>query len=103
MQDRSAGMGWQEKVFRMSIALSRGILTVSIDLELDPLHCRPRQQLSLDRVGTQLLELLARYRIPATWAVADPAVSAATEKLSASGQGHEIAVLGDQAWVGSDA
>ncbi len=87
----------------MSIALPNGILAISIDLELDPQHCRPHQQRSLDRVATQLLDLLAKYRLPATWSVADPAISAATEKLVAAGAGHEIAVLGDQAWVGSNA
>jgi hypothetical protein len=87
----------------MSIALPTGILAISIDLELDPQHSRAQQQRSLDRVATQLLEVLARHGVPATWGVADPAISAATEKLVAADAGHEIAVLGDQAWVGSNA
>jgi hypothetical protein len=87
----------------MSIGLPCGILVVSIDLELDAQHCRPQQQRSLDRVATQLLDLLIKFQLPATWAVADPAISAATDKLLAAGAGHEIAVLGDQAWVGSNA
>jgi hypothetical protein len=87
----------------MSIALPNGILAISIDLELDPQHCRPQQQRSLDRVASQLLDLLGKHRLPATWAVADPAISAATEKLVAARAGHEIAVLGDQAWVGNNA
>lgn len=87
----------------MSFALPTAVLSVSIDLELDAQHCRPQQQQSLDRVATQLVDLLGKYQVPATWAVADPALSAATEKLVGAAAGHEIAVLGDAAWVGQNA
>lgn len=87
----------------MSFALPTAILSVSVDLELDAQHCRPQQQRSLDRVATQLVDLLGKHQVPATWAVADPALSAATEKLVGAASGHEVAVLGDAAWVGANA
>lgn len=87
----------------MSIALPTAILSVSVDLELDAQHCRPQQQRSLDRVATQLVDLLSKHQVPATWAVADPALSAATEKLVGAAGGHEVAILGDAAWVGANA
>ncbi len=85
----------------MSIALPRGILAISVDLELDALQSRPQQQRSLTRVATQLLQLFAKHRLPATWGLADPAVSPSTELLTRSNIPHEIAVLGDSMWVGS--
>ncbi len=86
----------------MSTPSRPGLLAISIDIELDAQHSGTRDQLALDRVAGRLLEMLTRSGLPATWAVADPAESAATEKLTAAG-GHEIAVLGDAAWVGASA
>lgn len=82
-----------------------GTLLLSVDLELDldhqdfPVHER------LDDVRRQLLGWMRELNISATWAVADPALSVATEPILAasagsSNSGHEIAVLGDQAWLG---
>jgi hypothetical protein len=42
-------------------------------------------------------------RIPATWAVSDPAHSAATSLLLKSAVDHELAILGDANWVGPTA
>ena len=58
---------------------------------------------SLETVTAELAERLARYNLPASWAVADPAVSAATERLLHAGAAHEIAILGDRSWVGREA
>ena len=77
-----------------------GIVTISIDLELEIEHYTSHAQRHLDRVRSQLIELLEVHQIPATWAVADPARSAASEPILASRVRHEIAVLGDRAWVG---
>ena len=63
----------------MNIVLTSGILAISIDLDLDVQRRGGDQQGSLETIGRQLTDLLARYHLPATWAVADPAVSAATE------------------------
>lgn len=87
----------------MSFVLSTGTLAVSIDLELDPFRRYANQQQSLEAAGSRLLGILARHRIAATWGVADPAVSAATERLTATSEKHEIAVLGDHTWVGHEA
>ena len=78
----------------MSFVLPAGVLAISIDLELDPLRRIADQQHGLEAATDRLITLLDTYRVPATWAVADPAVSAATDRLTASGSSHEIAVLG---------
>lgn len=87
----------------MSIALPSALFAVSIDLELDPMRHERNQSHSLDAAAKSLVRVLSRYRTPATWAVADPAISAATDQLLADELGHEIAVLGDRTWVGKEA
>ena len=85
-----------------------GSLVISIDLEL-----APRQRMRLDdqrRLASTtdvLIEALRNCGIAATWAVADPAVSAATDAILAAAQdrnaGHDVAVLGDPTWIGPQA
>ncbi len=87
----------------MNIVLTSGILAISVDLDLDVQRRGGDQQKSLETIGRQLADLLAQYRLPATWAVADPAVSAATDRILASNPAHEIAILGDRTWVGREA
>jgi hypothetical protein len=43
------------------------------------------------------------HRLPTTWAVNDPAHSAATPLVMRSTAGHELAILGDSYWVGPTA
>jgi len=86
----------------MSCVLPSAVFCISVDLELDPLRSGRDQPKSLDATTRRLLKLLDEYRLPATWAVADPAVSAATEVLLSSETGHEIAILGEQTWVGNE-
>lgn len=78
-----------------------GTLILSVDLELDRQSQEPTFVRRLDAIGRELVELTSTHRLPATWAVADPTLSAATESILAAGVGHEIAVLGDQAWLGT--
>jgi hypothetical protein len=85
----------------MSASLARGTLTISIDLDCDV--ARLAGQAALEDLTGRLLELLARYQMPATWAVADPAVSAARGRVCEIGAGHELAILGDATWVGREA
>jgi hypothetical protein len=77
-----------------------GTLILSVDLELDLDHQDLPGQERLDHVRRQLVEGMRQAGVAATWAVADPALSAATESILAADPGHEIAVLGDQAWLG---
>ncbi len=49
---------------------------------------------TVDRV----LELLARYQLPATWALPEPAGSAAGGVVLRRG-GHEVALLGESVWA----
>src|SRR5262245_66676994 len=77
-----------------------GTLVLSIDLELDLEHHERQLERRLDEVRSQLVEMTRAAGIAATWAVADPMLSAASESILAAGCGHEIAVLGDQAWLG---
>lgn len=80
-----------------------GVLVVSVDLELPVDQWSTTERRALDEIAPQLVDLFDRLCIPATWAVADPLLSAATERLQASQIDHEIAVLGDTTWVGSQA
>ena len=87
----------------MTTGARGALLTVSIDLELDIEQQAQGRDGELETVTTQLRELLRRADIGATWAVADPALSAATQQILAAGMDHEIAVLGDRSWVGHGA
>jgi hypothetical protein len=79
------------------------VLVLSIDWELEIQHSDPSREQCLDTLRAQLLSMLHRYEIPATWAVADPRMSVATESILTAAVGHEIAVLGDRSWIGPGA
>lgn len=82
---------------------ARGQLVVSLDLELELQRESLARQRALDTLTRQLVSLLDQHGLPATFAVADPALSAATETITASRGGHELAVLGDSTWAGPGA
>lgn len=82
---------------------SRGRLVLSIDLELLARAGSYEHERQLDAITGRLLELLHAYHLPATFAVADPLHSAATELITASPLAHELAVLGDASWIGRGA
>lgn len=84
----------------MSGGQGTGTLILSIDLERDLDQHDQVPGRSLDAVRTRLIDLARQYGIVATWVVADPLLSVATESILAAGSGQEIAVLGDRAWVG---
>lgn len=75
-------------------------LTLSIDLELEIGRASASQLQWLDDLTPELVALLDSHGIAATWAVADPARSAATDAILSSQQPHEIAVLSDRSWLG---
>jgi hypothetical protein len=87
---------------RKGLAMGGGLgtLIVSIELELDIDRQNGVGGQRLDQIRGELVEMTRASAIPATWAVADPALSAATEPILAAGCDHEIAVLGDRAWIG---
>jgi hypothetical protein len=84
----------------MSGASRTGTLILSVDLELDQGHQDGEEYEHLDQIRRRLVEQMRTHSLPATWAVADPALSVATESILAANSQHEIAVLGDQAWLG---
>lgn len=84
-------------------AVALGVLLFSVDLELDVVGRAAGRSAALDDVTTRLVKLFAHYDLCATWAVADPAVSAATDVILAAGRQHELALLGDATWVGPGA
>jgi hypothetical protein len=84
----------------MSARPSCGTVTISIDLDDDPTRVASAPKRALELVTDRLLVLLAEFQMPATWAVADPAVSAARSRIAAARSGHELAILGDASWVG---
>lgn len=79
-----------------------GVLTVSIDVDTE-LDGRSHDPQKLAVLTDLLVELTTIHGLPVTWSVADPARSALTETLRSCPVAHEIAVLGDRAWVGRGA
>src|SRR4051812_22660965 len=79
---------------------SLGTVVLSIHLELDLEDQNRHDEQRLDDIRARLIELTKTNSVSATWAVADPMLSAASESILAAGVGHEVAVLGDEAWLG---
>jgi hypothetical protein len=80
--------------------ISHVVLTV----HLDPLAVMGNvEHQSLAKLTRQLIELMESHRLPATWAVNDPAHSAATPHILRSAVDHELAILGDTNWLGPTA
>ncbi|REK05499.1 MAG: hypothetical protein DWQ37_23575 [Planctomycetota bacterium] len=86
----------------MSTVLPRGMLTISVDLDPGSTNSRSADHALLESLLARLLELLGQHDLPATWALADPAVSAARKRIEQAGS-HELAILGDASWVGREA
>ncbi|HTN76529.1 MAG TPA: hypothetical protein VL096_14820 [Pirellulaceae bacterium] len=84
-------------------SVARGQLIISVDLELEVQPGLLARQRALDELTATLIDQFAAYRIPATFAVADPIHSAATDMIVASSRAHEIAVLADATWAGPGA
>jgi len=78
-------------------------LMLTVDLELEVGKIAPAANERLDAATAGLIALCERHALPATWAVADPARSAATESIRESWLSHELAIVGDRTWVGMGA
>lgn len=76
-------------------------VTVTLDSPAEGQVIERHQELA--GVTRQLIATMEAERIPVTWAVNDPAHSAATPLVLRSAVAHEIAVLGDANWVGPTA
>jgi hypothetical protein len=80
-----------------------GLVILSIDWELEIGFHGQLDEARLDEIRTHLVRLTQQHDLAATWAVADPLLSAASEPVLAAGVGHELAVLGDRSWIGCGA
>lgn len=76
-------------------------LTVQLDSTAGGRNIEQHQNVA--SVAKQLISTLETERVPATWAVSDPAHSAATSLILSSAVEHEFAILGDSNWVGPTA
>jgi hypothetical protein len=87
----------------MNARLARGVVTISIDLEVEGALKERVAERAVEEVTFWLHEVLDKYELPATWAMADPTASAASERILSLGPRNEIAVLGEAAWIGRQA
>jgi len=78
---------------------------VLITFELDPAadELSTVRHRGLADLTARLVEVLSAHRLRATWAVGDPAHSAATAAVRPAAVDHELAILGDASWIGPTA
>ncbi|HEY3395775.1 MAG TPA: hypothetical protein VGK58_23940, partial [Lacipirellulaceae bacterium] len=76
------------------------LLTVHLD---SPSEAGSEKHPKLAEFVRHILRLADETRLPVTWAVSDPAYSAATPLILRSAGAHELAILGDANWVGPTA
>ncbi|MEX2307809.1 MAG: hypothetical protein WD738_09475 [Pirellulales bacterium] len=76
-----------------------------VTVQLDPAADRRslEGQRELATIARRLITLMDGHGVPTTWAVSDPAHSAATALILRSAVDHELAILGDTYWVGPTA
>jgi hypothetical protein len=77
------------------------LITVQLDSAATGRQLERHQELA--GVTRRLISLADAERLPVTWAVSDPAHSAATSLILQSAVEHEMAILGDTNWVGATA
>jgi hypothetical protein len=73
-----------------------------LSVHLDPVadgHGLDRER-ELADLTRRLIDLADGQSLPVTWAVSDPAYSAATPAILRSAVEHELAILGDASWLG---
>jgi hypothetical protein len=76
------------------------LLTVHLDVPSESGRCHHPKLADFVR---HLLHVADENHLPVTWAVSDPAYSAATPLILQSAASHELAILGDANWVGQTA
>jgi hypothetical protein len=77
------------------------LVTVHLDPVVDAHSVE--QHRGLAEAAGRLIRLMEAHRLPTSWAVSDPAYSAATPSIIRSNLNHELAILGDANWVGPTA
>src|ERR1044071_511305 len=80
-----------------------GHLLITIQLDSAATGRQLERHQELAGVTRRLISLADSERLPVTWAVSDPAHSAATSLILRSAVEHEMAILGDATWVGATA
>ena len=83
--------------------LDHGVLAVSVDLDLGDERRNVEDARALSATVERLISMLGDLGIDATWAVADPAHSPWTDRLTAADMEHEVAVVGEASWVDGQA
>lgn len=77
-----------------------GHLLVSVHLDPVADGRPPRDERELANVTRTLIETADAHSLPVTWAVSDPAHSAATRWILRCSTEQELAILGDPSWLG---
>ena len=77
----------------MLLGTSGGLLVVSVDVDSEPTTGQGSQ--ASDAATLQLVELLDRRRIPATFALTHPGTTSLSRAIASGRSGHELALLGD--------
>lgn len=80
-----------------------GHLLITVQLDSAATGRQLERHQDLAGVTRRLITLANAERLPVTWAVSDPAHSAATSLVLQSAVEHEMAILGDATWVGATA
>ncbi len=80
-----------------------GHVHLTVEAEPTDIDRNLERHRGLAQVTEQLFAMFNRHRLPATWAVGDPAHSAAAALVAASEIKHGLALLGDRYWIGKTA
>jgi hypothetical protein len=83
--------------------IKAGIFVLSIDVALPVEHTSAAATTLLEKACERLLALLNTWKLPATWAIDEPAHWALGKRLQAASASQEIAILAGAEWVGSAA
>lgn len=86
-----------------SQASAAGKFFLSIDVAAPGERTSAAANARVEGVCDQLLQRLNEWRLPATWAVDEPAHWSFAKRLQASSVEHEIAILAGSDWIGSAA
>ena len=84
-------------------ATPNGRLVVTVDLEPTDVVTRTGVVHGIHEAAERTVKLFEHLRVPATWAVAEPASSTSAADLTSTDDSHEIALLGEPNWVGQKA